>query len=266
MVLITIDIIIYIMSGFLIAIVSTMAGIGGGAFMVPLFYFLGLEINNAVGTSKFVITFLSFVGAMNYLRLKKVPIKPGLFVLIGMIPSSYIGAYTSNVLDQGILRFIVSIFIIFYSIRLIYKYVSIKLVKRTKEDPKSSPIDLNNIHIPWIKAVPIGLMSGFVAGLTGTGGGVINMPLFLGILNIPIHSAVALSTFIIFPSSIAATARHILNGDVIYRIGIPFALGAILGANIGPRIAGKMSRDRLRLVVGIILLYAGVRMLLSVLG
>ncbi len=264
--MITIDTIIYVISGFLIAIASTMAGIGGGAFMVPLFYFLGLEINNAVGTSKFVITFLSFVGAMNYLRLKKVPIKPGLFVLIGMIPSSYIGAYTSNVLDQGILRLVISIFIIFYSLRLIYKYVSIKLVRGSKEDPKNVHIDLNNIQIPWIKAIPIGLMSGFVAGLTGTGGGVINMPLFLGVLGIPIHNAVALSTFIIFPSSIAATARHILNGDVIYRIGIPFALGAILGSNIGPRIANRMSRDRLRLFVGIILFYAGIRMLISVLG
>ncbi len=264
--MIGIDTIIYMVSGFLIAIVSTIAGIGGGAFMVPLFYFLGLEINNAVGTSKFVITFLSFVGAMNYLRLKKVPIKPGLLILIGMIPSSYIGAYTSNILDQGILRLVISIFIIFYSIRLFYKYLSAKLSRKTKEDPNNVSKDPNNIQVPWIKAVPIGLVSGFIAGLTGTGGGVVNMPLFLGVLGIPIHNAVALSTFLIFPSSIAATARHILNGDVIYGIGVPFALGAILGANIGPRMASKMSRDLLRLFVGIILFYAGVRMLFSVLS
>lgn len=260
-----VDYILYICSGLLIGVVATMAGIGGGAFMVPLFYFLGLGINNAIGTSKFVISFLSLIGAINYLRMGKVSISTSIPVLIGMIPASYIGAYASNTLDRDLLRAVVSVFIIFYSLRLIYKYMGSKIKStgggNSIVETSTMP---NQLVIPFTKAIPIGLASGFVAGLTGTGGGVVNMPLFLGVLGIPIHNAVALSTFVIFPSSIAATARHILNGDTVYAIGIPFALGAVIGASIGPRIACRLSRNKLRLFVGIILLYAGTRMLISV--
>lgn len=46
--------------------------------MVPLFYFLGLGMSNAVGTSKFVITFISFVSMVSYLRSGRVNHRVGL--------------------------------------------------------------------------------------------------------------------------------------------------------------------------------------------
>lgn len=263
--MVLVEYILYICSGLLIGVVATMAGIGGGVFMVPLFYFLGLGISNAIGTSKFVISFLSFIGAINYLRMRKVSISTSIPVLIGMIPASYIGAYASNTLDRDLLRVVIPVFIIFYSLRLIHKYIDSR-IKRTSG--RNNIVETNTMPsqlvIPFTKAIPIGLVSGFVAGLTGTGGGVVNMPFFLGVLGIPIHNAVALSTFVIFPSSIAATVRHILNGDIVYVIGIPFTLGAVIGASIGPIIACRLSRNKLRLFVGIVLLYAGTKMLISV--
>lgn len=251
-----------IIGGLVIAILSTIAGIGGGAFMIPYFYFIGLPINEAVGTSKFVIVFISLFGTINYLRLRKVMVKQGIMILIGMIPASYLGAYLVSIIDNRILRLIISVFILFYSIRLIYGFLKKKFGK-IKTSTAQQHVSENYIVDKPFVAVLIGLLSGFIAGLTGTGGGVVNMPLFLSVMKIPVHFAVALSTFVIFPSSVAAAIRHALNNDINYFIGLPFVLGAVIGANIGPRIATKTHSQHLRLFIGLILFYAGIRMLYS---
>jgi uncharacterized membrane protein YfcA len=54
-------------TAFFIGVVSSLVGIGGGTFMVPLLLVLGLETRNAVATSAFIITFMSLSGFLGYL-------------------------------------------------------------------------------------------------------------------------------------------------------------------------------------------------------
>ncbi len=256
---------IFVMLGLVIGVLSTIAGIGGGVFMVPLFYFLGLDISKAVGTSKFVIVFLSLIGAINYIRSRKVLFKTSILVLVGMIPFSYIGAYLSGALDKTILKLIVSVFIIYYGVKLLYSYVKRRYFSKKQQiqqDPNSSEEYV--VKSKWYIVVATGCFSGLIAGLTGTGGGVVNMPLFLSVLRIPIHYAIATSTFIIFPSAIAAAIYHIIGNEIDYTIALPFTIGGIIGANIGPKMALSLKPQHLRFVVGIILLIAGIRMLITV--
>ncbi len=114
-----------------------------------------------------------------------------------------------------------------------------------------------------MKSVIVGLFSGFIAGLTGTGGGAINMPLFIGWLNLSIHTAVALSSLTIFPSALVAAIQHLSTGNVVLRIAAPYAAGSIIGASIGSRISSNLPTQKLKLYVSIILMIAGIRMLLS---
>lgn len=257
------NILVFIALGVVISIVSTIAGIGGGVFMVPLFYFLGLGISKAVGTSKFVVVFVSLIGSINYMRSRKVLLKTGLLVLLGMIPFSYLGAYLVGAIDKTILKLLVASFLIFYSIRLLYIYVKAKYFGG-KQEARDSRDKLEQTSIlRTCLMIAIGAFAGLKAGLTGTGGGAIVMPLFLSVLRIPIHYAVATSTFVIFPSAAIAASRHVLDNTVEYSIAIPFTIGAITGASIGPRIALSMKPMLLRLVIGAVLLIAGVKMLLS---
>ncbi len=54
-------------AGFLIGVVSSLAGIGGGTFMVPLLLILGFEIKNATATSSFIITFMALAGFLGHI-------------------------------------------------------------------------------------------------------------------------------------------------------------------------------------------------------
>ncbi len=53
-------------TAFFIGTVSSLVGIGGGTFMVPLLLVLGIEIRNAIATSAFIITFMSLSGFFGY--------------------------------------------------------------------------------------------------------------------------------------------------------------------------------------------------------
>ena len=48
-------------------IISSLVGIGGGTFIVPLLLILGLKTRNAVATSAFIITFTSLSGFLGHL-------------------------------------------------------------------------------------------------------------------------------------------------------------------------------------------------------
>lgn len=52
---------------FLIGVVSSLVGIGGGTFTVPLLMVLGFETKNATATSAFIVTFISLSGFLGYL-------------------------------------------------------------------------------------------------------------------------------------------------------------------------------------------------------
>ena len=54
-------------ASFLIGVISSIVGIGGGTFIVPLLIILGFEIKNAVATSAFIITFMTFSGFIGHL-------------------------------------------------------------------------------------------------------------------------------------------------------------------------------------------------------
>ncbi len=53
--------------GFLIGIISSMVGVGGGSFIVPLLLILGFEIKNATATSSFIITFIALSGFLGHM-------------------------------------------------------------------------------------------------------------------------------------------------------------------------------------------------------
>lgn len=52
---------------FIFGIISSLVGIGGGTFIVPLLLILGLKIKNAIATSAFIITFTSLSGFAGHL-------------------------------------------------------------------------------------------------------------------------------------------------------------------------------------------------------
>ncbi|MEB3861872.1 MAG: sulfite exporter TauE/SafE family protein [Desulfurococcales archaeon] len=242
----------YIALGALVATLSSMAGIGGGVFMVPLFYLaLGLPINQAVGTSKAVIVIIASISTATYLSRGRVDLRTGTILMATTIPGSYLGAYLVSLVDPTILEYAVAAFILWYSARLIYR--ALRQPSNPPQKPRGNPL----------LVALAGIVVGLVAGLTGTGGGALLVPLMISGLGMGIHEAVATSMYSMTMAAIAAAVRHHMSGEIVYSIAIPFALGAVVGAMAGPRIALRMNARHLRIVIGIVLAIVGIRMILA---
>jgi uncharacterized membrane protein YfcA len=54
-------------AGFVISAVSSLVGIGGGTFIMPLLLIFGLQTKKAVGTSALIITFISLFGFLSHM-------------------------------------------------------------------------------------------------------------------------------------------------------------------------------------------------------
>lgn len=54
-------------SGFVISAVSSLVGIGGGTFIMPLLLFFGLDTKKAVGTSSLIVAFISLFGFLSHM-------------------------------------------------------------------------------------------------------------------------------------------------------------------------------------------------------
>lgn len=114
-----------------------------------------------------------------------------------------------------------------------------------------------------LTCLAIGIISGVVAALCGVGGGVVMVPAFVFLLNMPQKTAVATSLAIIIPTALMATTQNARAGFVEWRVAIITAISASVFAYFGAGWLKTLSNETLTRIFGTILVVFGVRMLLQ---
>ena len=79
------------LAGFIVGILSSISGLGGGFMIVPLLIFLGREAKLAVGTSFVFILLVAISSIISHYRLGNLDIKTGLTLGLGGIIGAQIG-------------------------------------------------------------------------------------------------------------------------------------------------------------------------------
>ena len=79
------------MAGFIVGLLSSIRGLGGGFMIVPLLIFLGREAKLAVGTSFVFILVVAISSIISHYRLGNLDIKTGLTLGLGGIIGAQIG-------------------------------------------------------------------------------------------------------------------------------------------------------------------------------
>ena len=79
------------LAGFIVGIVASISGLGGGFMIVPLLIFLGREAKLAVGTSFVFILLVAVSSIISHYRLGNLDIKTGLTLGLGGIIGAQIG-------------------------------------------------------------------------------------------------------------------------------------------------------------------------------
>lgn len=108
--------------GVVAGLVNGLFGSGGGTIVVPsLIFLLNLQDYKAHATAIPIILPLSLISAIVYLFNNKIPFDVSLFVVIGGLVGSYVGAKFLNKIPVKYLRKIFGGVIIYTAIRMIWK-------------------------------------------------------------------------------------------------------------------------------------------------
>ncbi len=259
-----VTIILLLVSGFLIGIIGSVTGIGGGVIYVPLMSLLILlPIEVAIDTSIFIILISSGSAFLTYLKEEKTDIKISLifagFSIIGSLLSSLIFLFIK--MDSTVLKIIFATVLLITGFNMGYKANKTRKQQRnSKEEEPVFSFQEHDYKSNLKKGIPFFLLAGFLAHLLGIGGGVINTPALNIVLGFPIHNATAVSTSIIFFTALYNTIIKSLMGQINYMVGMIIAIGSVLGAIIGAKISNKIPTGYLKFFVALILMILGIRM------
>lgn len=117
-----------------------------------------------------------------------------------------------------------------------------------------------NIIRKNFKLIVIGLITGFVNGIFGSGGGTIIVPALIFLIGVEDHKSHATAISIILPLSIISTIVYVSHGVLNLDIAIYVALGGIIGGFIGAKLLSRVPSAVLRKVFGIFMIIAAIRL------
>lgn len=112
-----------------------------------------------------------------------------------------------------------------------------------------------------VKLISLGLVTGLVNGIFGSGGGTIIVPALVLFFELEDYKAHATAISIILPLSIISTIIYFFNNTIPFRTSILVMIGGLVGSYIGAKILNKIPTNILRKIFGIVIIYTAVRMI-----
>lgn len=102
-------------------------------------------------------------------------------------------------------------------------------------------------------AVAFGVAAGMVAGFFGVGGGIVFVPVLALVLGLGQLEAQATSLAAILPTVAAGAWQQHRYGNVNWRAGLVLGAVAVIGVELGVRVAGALSDVTLRRLFALLL-------------
>ena len=114
-----------------------------------------------------------------------------------------------------------------------------------------------------VRAVAIGLIAGFLAGLFGVGGGIVAVPALVLLLGLTQHRAHATSMAAILATATAAAITAGAAGSVDWAVAAVLACGSVVGAYLGARLLDHISEIWLAIAFSILATISAVRLFIG---
>ncbi len=229
---------------------SSLLGVGGGIFIVPLLTLSGLvgPMQEATATSNAVIVFTSLSATIAYARRRAIDVRTGLLLMPASVLGAWAGARLTSIIDSRWLA-------LGFAVILLYPVAMMLRGKTTSDVPESDRGTAHGVSTYAIGGA-IGLVAGLASGLLGIGSGTLMVPSLALFLGLDIRTAVATSLFVMAPAALASALTQHLQGNLHPELAIPLVVGTVIGAQLGPHIGDRIPRARLRQLFGLLLLYA----------
>ncbi|MEM3466981.1 MAG: sulfite exporter TauE/SafE family protein [Thermoproteota archaeon] len=246
-----------VFSGFSIGLASGLLGVGGGEFRIPvLLYLLQLPVLLSIVTNLFIgllTVSVSFIARYQTGLITASVINIGLLMSFSSILGGYIGAHLSGKINESLLKKFLILLLIAAGLRMV-------LDALVEWEPLSIPLP----HVmETLLYILVGLLIGIVSGLLGVAGGEYRIPALIYLFGLPVKIAGTVSLLVSIPTILASFIKHWRIGHLNHygvAVGLTMGFASILGSYIGASFVTTASEGLLKMLLGIVLLLATVRM------
>ena len=209
-------------------------GVGGGIVLIPMLSGIyGLTQHQAHGTSLAVIGATALGGLVAYGIKGQVDWVTALVAGIGSAVAAPLGARWATRVSAPRLRQAFALFMALVALRLLW----------SPPEVVTAPLLSGAARVAF--DVALGGTVGLLAGFMGVGGGVLAVPLLTLVLGMSQHQAQGTSLGLMMITAPAGTLEHARHGNLVTWLAPTIAVGALVAAPVGGRLAQLLSHDLL---------------------
>ncbi|MEA2977215.1 MAG: uncharacterized protein QOF19_2735 [Alphaproteobacteria bacterium] len=266
--------------GLAVGFISGMFGIGGGFLMTPLLIFIGIPPAVAVASVASHIAASSCSGAIAYWRRNAIDPALALMLLAGGVLGTAVGVWLFTMLravDQLDLIIGLSYVTLLGIVGGLMVWESVRAIMRTRAGkpvvlrrpgshvwfhglPFKLRFKRSKIYVSAIPIWVIGFVIGFVGAVMGIGGGFLLVPMLIYLLRVPTATVIGTSMVLTLVTMASATVMHAVTNHLVDAVlALILMAGGVVGAQFGTRAGHKMTGERLRLLLGLLVLMVGLR-------
>jgi len=279
-----VNIFVILLMGLAVGFISGMFGIGGGFLMTPLLIFLGVSPAVAVASVSGHIAASSMSGAISYWRRQAIDLALAFMLLAGGIIGTAFGVWlftTLRALGQLDITIGLAYVLLLGTVGTLMVAESLRAIIRTRQ---GKPVELrrpgahawfhglpfkvrfkrSRIYVSAIPVWAIGFIIGFVGAVMGIGGGFLLVPMLIYFLRVPTATVIGTSMMLTLVTMASATVMHAtINHLVDALLALILMVGGVTGAQFGARAGQRVSGERLRLLLGLLVLAVCIRFALN---
>lgn len=219
---------------FLAGLIDAIGG-GGGLISLPAYLIAGLPPHAAVATNKLSSTCGTTLATLRFIKNGLVNIKLAIPSVIAAIIGSSIGANLSLLIKEEIMLYIM--------VAILPICAFLVLNKKLFHDGGENEITLD--RRTYITAIIAALIIGMYDGFYGPGTGTFLIIAFTVFARISMKTANAQAKVINLTSNITSLIIFLINGEVLFSVGIVAAACNMLGGYIG---AGLVMKNGAKIV------------------
>jgi len=237
-----------LLTGFAIAVIVGMTGMGGGPLAAPIFILaLGLPVTEAVGTSLVFVTIVKLFASPLYILRKQVDYRVLRYMMLGGLPGVAIGTFALSKLNtkaaQPLVLALVGFTIVVLAVISVWRLLSRGI---TAGDDKRAR------WIPWL-TLPIGLEVGF----SSAGAGALGSLVMMYCSSIPASMVVGTDLLFGLALSTFGGGLHLAAGNWNAPLFWKLAAGGAVGAMFGSWLATRVPAKPLRAGLSFFLVFLG---------
>ena len=247
--------------GFVLGVLTGFFGVGGGWLLTPALNILGLPMVYAIGTGFFTLVGKTLYAAMRHHKLGNVDIRLGIIMGIPSCAGVELGKKLVFHLEKANLaetyvRVVYMVLMLAVSLSMLIEYFRYRKMDRKEQgegeatEKEQSPgftryiypiglpprISLSRSGVYSISLwviIACGILTGFVSGFLGIGGGFIALPLLIYVIGAPTINAVGTSLVVVLITSCYGTCVFGLAGYVQWISALIIFAGSLLGVHLG---------------------------------